>query len=67
VANAENGKMNVYDGATYTLKKTIDFGVDSDNVRYDSASKKIFVGFGYQEPEPEPPASPCCSRNRLLH
>jgi DNA-binding beta-propeller fold protein YncE len=46
VANAENGKMNVYDGATYTLKKTIDFGVDPDNVRYDAASKKIFVGFG---------------------
>jgi len=49
VANAENGKMNVYDGATYTLKKTIDFGVDPDNVRYDQASKKIFVGFGEED------------------
>lgn len=49
VANAENGKMNVYDGATYTLKKTIDFGVDPDNVRYDAASKKIFVGFGEED------------------
>jgi DNA-binding beta-propeller fold protein YncE len=49
VANAENGKMNVYDGATYTLKKTIDFGVDPDNVRYDPASKKIFVGFGEED------------------
>ena len=49
VANAENGKMNVYDGATYTLKKTIDFGEDPDNVRYDAASKKIFVGFGQED------------------
>lgn len=46
VANAENGKVNVYDGATYTLKRTIDFGTDPDNVRYDAASKKVFVGFG---------------------
>jgi DNA-binding beta-propeller fold protein YncE len=49
VANAENGKMNVYGGATYTLEKTIDFGVDPDNVRYDAASKKIFVGFGEED------------------
>lgn len=49
VANAENGKMNVYDGTTYTLKKAIDFGVDPDNVRYDAASKKIFVGFGQED------------------
>src|SRR5205823_11536478 len=49
VANAEDGKMRVYDGATYTLKKTIDFGTDPDNVRYDAASKKIFVGFGEED------------------
>lgn len=49
VANAENGKLNVYDGATYTLKKTIDFGADPDNVRFDAASKKIFVGFGEED------------------
>jgi len=49
VANAEDGKMRVYDGATYTLKKTIDFGTDPDNVRYDGASKKIFVGFGEED------------------
>jgi DNA-binding beta-propeller fold protein YncE len=49
VANAENGKMNVYDGATYTLKKTIDFGTDPDNIRYDAASKRIFVGFGEED------------------
>jgi len=46
VANAEDGKLRVYDGGTYALRKTIDFGADPDNVRYDAASKKIFVGFG---------------------
>src|SRR6516162_1945855 len=35
VANAEDGKVKVYDGATYTLRKAIDFGVDPDNMRYD--------------------------------
>jgi DNA-binding beta-propeller fold protein YncE len=46
VANAEDGKVRVFDGATYTLRKTIDFGKDPDNLRYDAASKKVFVGFG---------------------
>lgn len=46
VANAEDGKVRIYDGATYTLRKTIDFGKDPDNMRYDEASKAVFVGFG---------------------
>jgi DNA-binding beta-propeller fold protein YncE len=46
VANAEDGKVRVFDGATYGLKTTIDFGKDPDNLRYDAASKKVFVGFG---------------------
>src|SRR6266853_4870695 len=46
VANAEDGKMRVFDGANYALIKTIDFGKDPDNLRYDAATKKVFVGFG---------------------
>jgi DNA-binding beta-propeller fold protein YncE len=49
VANAEDGKVRVYDGAAYTLRKTIDFGVDPDNMRYDEASKTVFVGFGQED------------------
>src|SRR5215469_16126213 len=49
VANAEDGKVKVYDGATYTLRKVIDFGVDPDNMRYDEDSKTVFVGFGQEE------------------
>jgi hypothetical protein len=46
VANAEDGKVRVFDGATYTLRKTLDFGTNPDNIRYDEASKTIFVGYG---------------------
>lgn len=46
VANAEDGKVRVYDGATYALRKTIDFGADPDNLRYDAESKTVSVGFG---------------------
>src|SRR6516162_11351959 len=49
VANAEDGKVRVYDGATYTLRKTIDLGEDPDNMRYDEASKTVFVGFGQDD------------------
>jgi hypothetical protein len=49
VANAEDGKVRVYDGATYTLRKTINFGEDPDNPRYDEGSKRIFVGFGQED------------------
>ena len=49
VANAEDGKVRVYDGATYTLRKTIDFGKDPDNLRYDEGSKMVFVGFGEED------------------
>jgi hypothetical protein len=49
VANAEDGNVRVYDGATYTLRKTISFGNDPDNMRYDEASKTVFVGFGQED------------------
>jgi DNA-binding beta-propeller fold protein YncE len=46
VADAGDGKLNIFDGGTYALRKSIDLGTDPDNVRYDAASKKVFVGFG---------------------
>src|ERR1700686_877408 len=49
VANAEDGKVRVYDGATYTLRKTIDFASDPDNMRYDESSKRVYVGFGQED------------------
>jgi DNA-binding beta-propeller fold protein YncE len=46
VANAEDGKVRVYDGATYTLRKSTGFGKDPDNMRYDEGSMRVYVGFG---------------------
>jgi DNA-binding beta-propeller fold protein YncE len=46
VANAGNGTVNVYDGKTWALRKSISFGeeADTDNLRYDEATKRVFVG-----------------------
>jgi DNA-binding beta-propeller fold protein YncE len=46
VANAGNGTVKVYDGKTYALRKSIALGdeADTDNLRYDETSKRVFVG-----------------------
>ena len=48
VANSANGHVDVYDGAKFTLLDHIDFGEgsDPDNLRYDAAAKKIYLGYG---------------------
>lgn len=48
VANSGDGHVNVYDGAKFALIDTIDFGEgsDPDNLRYDAAAKKIYIGYG---------------------
>lgn len=46
IANAENGKVNIYDGTTYELRKSLDFSPDPDNLRYDPTSKLVVLGYG---------------------
>jgi DNA-binding beta-propeller fold protein YncE len=48
VANSADGHVSVYDGAKFTLLDRIDFGEgsDPDNLRYDAAAKKIYLGYG---------------------
>src|SRR5882724_11924144 len=46
VANGADGKLRVYDGESFTLLNTIDIGEDPDNVRYDPAEKRVYVGYG---------------------
>ena len=46
VANAGNRTVSVFDGKTFALRKTIELGDDPDNVRWDEASKRVFVGYG---------------------
>ncbi|MDB6165307.1 MAG: repeat containing protein [Lacunisphaera sp.] len=46
VANAADGHVNVYDGTKFNLLTTIDFGEDPDNLRYEAATKRLYVGYG---------------------
>ena len=48
VANSANGHVDVYDGNKFTLLDTVDFGEgsDPDNLRYDPAAKKVYLGYG---------------------
>jgi len=46
--SSQSGKLRIYDAASYSLVKTLDFGLDADadNMRYDSATKLLYVGYG---------------------
>jgi DNA-binding beta-propeller fold protein YncE len=46
VANGNDGSVRIFDGTSYVLLKTLDYGEDADNVRYDAAYKRIYVGYG---------------------
>src|SRR5437660_7108203 len=46
VANAKDGSVRVFDGGSYAPLKTLDYGDDADNLRYDSVHKRIYVGYG---------------------
>jgi DNA-binding beta-propeller fold protein YncE len=43
---SDEGKLYIYDGASYKLITSIDFGDDVDNLRYDAAQKRVYVGYG---------------------
>jgi DNA-binding beta-propeller fold protein YncE len=43
---SDKGKLYIYDGTTFDLIASIDFGDDVDNLRYDPAEKRIYVGYG---------------------
>lgn len=46
---SDEGKLYIYDGSTYILITSIDFGDDVDNLRYDAASKQLYVGYGDED------------------
>ena len=46
VANAKDGSVRVFDGSSYAALETLAYGDDADNLRYDSARKRIYVGYG---------------------
>jgi hypothetical protein len=43
---SDEGKLYVYDGTTFDLITSIEFGDDVDNLRYDAAEKRLYVGYG---------------------
>ncbi|PYJ27299.1 MAG: hypothetical protein DME90_10470 [Verrucomicrobia bacterium] len=46
VANDKGGVCKIYDGKSFQKISELNFKDDADNVRYDGATKKIYVGFG---------------------
>src|SRR5438876_2464524 len=46
VANDKGGICKIYDGKSFQGVGELDFKDDADNVRYDSTTKQIYVGFG---------------------
>jgi DNA-binding beta-propeller fold protein YncE len=46
IANEKAGLCQIYDAKSWQLFSAVNFDDDADNVRYDAAAKKIYVGFG---------------------
>jgi len=46
VANSKDGSVRIFDASSYAPLKTLDYGDDADNLRYDSDRKRIYVGYG---------------------
>src|SRR6202030_102638 len=46
---SEKGKVYIYDGDSYKLINTLDFEGGADNLRYDAATKRVYVGCGDSE------------------
>lgn len=43
------GKVYIYDGKSYELITTVDFQGGADNLRYDAANRRVYVGCGDNE------------------
>ena len=46
VANAKDGTCRIYDASSFKLLKTIEYGNDADNIRFDAPAKQVYVGYG---------------------
>ena len=46
VATGGDGKLRIYDEKSLTVRETIEFGGDADNVRFDQQTGDIWVGYG---------------------
>lgn len=46
VASSKDGTVKIFDATQLKLLKTVDYGDDADNLRYDSSRERVYVGFG---------------------
>jgi DNA-binding beta-propeller fold protein YncE len=46
VANAKGGACDIFDAASFKRIKSVIFSDDADNVRYDAAAGRVYVGYG---------------------
>ncbi len=46
VSNEGDGSCKIFDAATYKLIDTVKFPDDADQLRYDPATKRVYVGYG---------------------
>src|SRR5215510_10060754 len=46
VANAKSGGCDVFDASSFKLIKSVKFSDDADNIRYDAAARRVYVGYG---------------------
>jgi DNA-binding beta-propeller fold protein YncE len=46
VVSDQAGKLRFYDGRSFDLLRTVDFGANADNLRYEPGEKRIYVGYG---------------------
>lgn len=49
VANDKGGILKIFEGKSFEPLGEVNFEDDADNVRYDDATKKVYVGFGSGE------------------
>jgi DNA-binding beta-propeller fold protein YncE len=46
---SDEGKLYIYDASTFDLIGSIEYGDDVDNLRYDTGTKQVYVGYGSGE------------------
>jgi hypothetical protein len=46
VSNSGDGSCRIFDGKTYQLMDTVKFPADADQLRYDPATQRVYVGYG---------------------
>jgi DNA-binding beta-propeller fold protein YncE len=45
VANGNSGTLQLLDAQSYQVRRAVSIGGDADNVRYDPAAKRLYVGY----------------------